>query len=1170
MAGKVRGITIELSADATGLMNDLKSVNSELKSTGNQLKDVDKLLKLDPGNMDLLKQKTQLLQEQIGNCKEKLETLKQAQADMDANGVDKNSEQYQALQREIIATEQELKKLESTAGSGSAALSKISQVTGTVGEKMETAGKKMSVVSAAIVAFGASAVSAFNEVDSGADIVIKKTGATGDAAEELEKSYKNVAKNIVASWEDIGSAIGEVNTRFKVTGEDLENLSEEFLKFANINEMDVTSAVSGVDMAMKTFNVDQAEAQNVMGLLSKTSQDTGISMDTLLGLLQSSGSTLKEMGLNLESSVMLMGNFEAAGLDSNDMLSKLSKAAAYYTKQGLSMEEGLSDLIARLQDSNTEADATAEAFEIFGNKGATAFITAAKEGKLNISGLQTSLSEYSTVVNDTYQQTLDGTDKMALAWQNVQLALSELGSAIGDTLAPIFEKLTAGIQSAAEWFSNLDEGTKETIVTIGLVVSAIGPLLVAGGKILKGISSITGALSAIGSSTAGPIGLVITAVAALAAGMAVLQESISNAYKEASPFTEALETMTQANKDLSQQIDSTKSSYQANADSIDANAAAAQGLYEHLLTLIEGYDGTAESQENIQSTINQLNQVVPDLGLSWDSVAGSLSKTNEEIYASIEAMRAQAQVAALQDMYTESLKEQYQAQKNVTEAQRTLVDVLAAYGLSVQDWTRYVEGGNAAAVEMEAKLASNGVALWNVKDALNEVTDATNNYLQAKTNEKEVDENVTFAENELAEAAKRAAQATQEAASDIETACSEAFGSIPEQLQAAIEEAEAAGVQIPQSLIDGIKGGETSVEQAAQQLAELTEQKKTASKKAQETGQEYVETMVETIEDGEDDVEDAAQNIADQLDISDEAYDYGEDGGEQFDKGLGSKEGDIQNTAESIKDTVTDTMDDLPGEMNTAGDQSGSNLDNSFGNWRSAVSGTVDDMYEFFYNTLGTMLPPLMSQWGSDSGQKFNSGVKLWTGDIQTTASGIATDVEAALSGLPDSLYGVGDSAGAGLYNGLNAWSATISSLAWSIADSIRQAAQSALDINSPSRVMEKIGQYTGQGLEEGLEGTQKNIFSTAQDIADGISKINPQMNVGTAMLNSGMNAYTASVQTRQDIASLAAISEMLGAYLPYLAQDRDIRFDNGTWAGVLAPAINQELESMRARSARG
>ena len=351
MAGKVRGITIELSADATGLMNDLKSVNSELKSTGNQLKDVDKLLKLDPGNMDLLKQKTQLLQEQIGNCKEKLETLKQAQADMDANGVDKNSEQYQALQREIIATEQELKKLESTAGSGSAALSKISQVTGTVGEKMETAGKKMSVVSAAIVAFGASAVSAFNEVDSGADIVIKKTGATGDAAEELEKSYKNVAKNIVASWEDIGSAIGEVNTRFKVTGEDLENLSEEFLKFANINEMDVTSAVSGVDMAMKTFNVDQAEAQNVMGLLSKTSQDTGISMDTLLGLLQSSGSTLKEMGLNLESSVMLMGNFEAAGLDSNDMLSKLSKAAAYYTKQGLSMEEGLSDLIARLQGS---------------------------------------------------------------------------------------------------------------------------------------------------------------------------------------------------------------------------------------------------------------------------------------------------------------------------------------------------------------------------------------------------------------------------------------------------------------------------------------------------------------------------------------------------------------------------------------------------------------------------------------------------------------------------------------------------------------------------------------------------------------------------------------------------------------------------------------------------
>ena len=282
MATKIRGITIELSADATGVLEAVKSVNSEISETGRQLRDVDRLLKLDPGNTDLLKQKTQLLNEQIENTKTKLDELKKAQEDMKAQGVDENSAQYQALQREIIATEQELKKLEQTAGSGSATLAKIGQVTGEIGDKMEAAGKKLSYVSAAIAALGAASLAAFEEVDEGADIVIKKTGATGEAADALEESYKNVAGSIVGDFADIGTAVGEVNTRFGVTGEDLEDLSTLFLEFADINDTDVNSAVDGVDRALKTFNVDQSQAKNVMGLLSSTAQKTGISMDDML------------------------------------------------------------------------------------------------------------------------------------------------------------------------------------------------------------------------------------------------------------------------------------------------------------------------------------------------------------------------------------------------------------------------------------------------------------------------------------------------------------------------------------------------------------------------------------------------------------------------------------------------------------------------------------------------------------------------------------------------------------------------------------------------------------------------------------------------------------------------------------------------------------------------
>lgn len=1175
MAGKIRGITIELGADASGLTKALEGINSEINSTSKQLKDVDRLLKLDPTNTELLRQKTQLLQEQIGNCTEKLNILKQAQQTMDENGIDKNSDQYQALQREIVATEQELNKLKGSAESSSSKLEQVSEVTGKIGDKMESIGKKMSIVSAALVALGAGAVKAFNEVDEGADIVIKKTGATGEAAEELEQSYKNVAQNIVADWEDIGSAIGEVSTRFHLTGGELEDLSEEFLKFADINEMDVTNAVSGVDQAMKTFNVDQGEAKNVMGLLSKTSQDTGISMDTLLGLLQSSGSTLKEMGLGLGESVTLMGNFESAGIDSNEMLGKMSKAAVYFNKKGLDMNSGLSDLILRLQDSSTESAATAEAYEIFGSKAGLAFITAAKEGKISISDLSGSLADYGTVVNDTYQQTLDGTDKMKLAWQNMQLGLAELGSTIGETLAPIMDKITEVIKGVVDWFTNLDDGTKNTIVTVGLLVAAIGPLLTIGGKVMQGISSITGALSKIGTVATGPIGLVITAAAALTTGILALRSAINNAYREASPFTEALDSMRGKNDELAKSIDSTKSAYENSSTAADANAAAAKGLYERLQNLIEGYDGTATKQSEIQGTIEQLNKLVPGLGLSWDSVTNSLNKTNDEIYANIEAMRAQAQVAALQDMYTESLKQQYEAQKNVSDSARTLTDVLDRYGLSVLDCMQLAAGGATAQAEFNQKVMDSGVAFYELEAATDEVAAAWQNYSDAKSNSQEVTENVTFAEQKLSEAMQAAAAATQASASEIEKACMDVFGgTVPEQLQIAINKAEAAGVEIPQSLVDGIRSGETSVEDACQKLAELTNKEEEAKKAAADTAEAYTTTFTEGVADAADDVDDAAHDVVDELDVSDEAYDYGEDAGENFDEGLGSTVDDIESTTEDIVNGMNSTVEPLGSDMNTAGDSAGSNLEGGFGDWKGTIEGTVEETYNYFLHFFCDILPGMMSTWGSLAGMNLNQGLNNYVPDIQSTVSGIVNDIDSTLAALPGMMEAEGYNGGAGLYNGLASWEGALYSLANTIAWNISQTIRNAFNSHSPSRVMMAIGDDVGEGLAIGIKDSGEAAIKTSKDVANNIIGA-----FGTDGIATGLNAMNSSIHTNmrnsatQANASGVAMNQLLSVltqYLPYLAADKDIHFDDGTWAGVLAPAIEKTFATMNTREKRG
>ncbi|MEG1773202.1 MAG: phage tail tape measure protein, partial [Clostridia bacterium] len=155
MANRIKGITVEIGGDTTKLQTALKGVNGEIKNTQAQLKDVEKLLKLDPGNTELLAQKQKLLSDAVSETKEKLTALKTAAEQANtalANG-DISKEQYDALQREIMETENGLRNLEEQANQSATALQKIS-ATGTkfqeVGGKIEGVGKAILPVSAAV------------------------------------------------------------------------------------------------------------------------------------------------------------------------------------------------------------------------------------------------------------------------------------------------------------------------------------------------------------------------------------------------------------------------------------------------------------------------------------------------------------------------------------------------------------------------------------------------------------------------------------------------------------------------------------------------------------------------------------------------------------------------------------------------------------------------------------------------------------------------------------------------------------------------------------------------------------------------------------------------------------------------------------------------------------
>ncbi len=501
MATGIKGITIDIGGNTTPLNKALSDVNKTSRNLQSELKQVDRLLKLDPSNTELLAQKQKILSESIAATKDKLGTLKEAERQVQEQFErgEVSEEQYRALQREIAKTEQELKALEDAADNSTSALDKISEVSTKIGEKSEAAGKKMLPVTAGIAAIGAASVASFNEIDAGYDIIITKTGATGEALEGLQSSMNSVFSEIPTTAENAGIAIGEVNTRFGATGKVLEDLSISFIQFSEINETDLNNSIGTTKKIMEAWNIEAEKTPNVLGLITSKAQETGISVDVLMNSALENNAMFKEMGLTFEQSIGLMAEFEKNGVNSTTALAGLKKAVVNYAKEGLSMEEGLRKTIDSIKNAKTETEALSIAQEIFGTKGAAEMSNAIREGRLSVDDLCSSMEEYKTTVEDTFNSTLDPPDKAAVALNNLKLAGADLGNTILTTVTPILEKLVDKVKGFTKWFTNLSDGSKTAIVAIGGIVAAIGPALIAFGKIATGVSSAIKAFKTISS-----------------------------------------------------------------------------------------------------------------------------------------------------------------------------------------------------------------------------------------------------------------------------------------------------------------------------------------------------------------------------------------------------------------------------------------------------------------------------------------------------------------------------------------------------------------------------------------------------------------------------------------------------------------------------------------------
>lgn len=530
MPNRIKGITIEFEGKTTKLEQALKGVNKSLSSTKAALKDVDRLLKLDPTNTELLKQKQELLSKQVELTKKKLGEEKAALEKLqNAADSDKTIEQQQALQREIVSTEQYLKDAEKAQKDfGSVGTQQIAAVGGKLEEfnsKLATVGEGMTkYVTVPLMALGGASLAAFNEVDAGADIVVKKTGATGDALDDMTERMKNLATTIPTDFETAGSAIGEVNTRFGLTGDALEELSGQFVKFAELNDTDVSTAIDSTQKALAAYGLGAEDASALLDRLNKTGQETGASVDSLASGLVSNATAFQELGLGIDESVALMGQLEVSGANSGAVMGGLKRALKEAAGQGTDMSTALSDLQNEILNGTDDMDGLTAAYELFGKQGDQIY-NAVKNGSLDFTALGTSASDAAGSVSETFEGTQDPMDDWKLILNELKDIGSELGSVLQEVLVPAIEKVKEVVDRVKEAWENLTPEQQEQVVQIAMIVAAIGPLILIVTKVIGLISTIMTLAPTLGTIIAaltGPLGLVIAAVAAaVAAGIAI-------------------------------------------------------------------------------------------------------------------------------------------------------------------------------------------------------------------------------------------------------------------------------------------------------------------------------------------------------------------------------------------------------------------------------------------------------------------------------------------------------------------------------------------------------------------------------------------------------------------------------------------------------------------------
>lgn len=388
---------------------------------------------------------------------------------------------------------------------------------------------------------GKAAIDAWTQFDEGTDTIIKMTGATGEAAQELQDSFAKVSKRIVGDSNTIGKTMGELNTRFNFTGQELEDATVAFLKFADVTGADAADAVADVNKALVASGKDINDYQEILDALTVASQKSGVSVSKVSDALTKYGAQTRALGMDIDEVVALFAQFELAGVNSEAAIAGIVKATGKWQASGEDAEIALAKTINTIKTETSELKAAELATEAFGNKAGPELADAIRSGRFEFTELTKAVKNSAGAVERTFEETQDAPDKLKLAVQGLKVDLAQTTNELLTEFAPDIEKALTKIGKALKddiipAIKNAIKWIKDNRTMILTTLSSLAAGLVAL-NVVKIITGLVNAFKAFKAAQEGatvaqwllntamnanPIGIIIAAITALVAAFVLL------------------------------------------------------------------------------------------------------------------------------------------------------------------------------------------------------------------------------------------------------------------------------------------------------------------------------------------------------------------------------------------------------------------------------------------------------------------------------------------------------------------------------------------------------------------------------------------------------------------------------------------------------------------------